>query len=192
MRTAQELFDISAKHLLTQGKQAATEAGECKYRGPDKTMCAVGCLIPEHEYHPLMEGSVIHLIRDGVLTPERLSEFQTHLELLRDLQRVHDTGRKPDEDGVGAPKFGPERWRECLAAVADKYGLSKAVLATKRYVGWVVKYINEIDGTDRGYRSLDIGDSTRTVYQTRAEAERVKATNPIGRRIFRVFVRVPA
>ena len=55
--TQQEIFDTVLAHLRKQGKASMSGADSCRYRGPDGTACAVGCLIPDELYDPLIEGA---------------------------------------------------------------------------------------------------------------------------------------
>lgn len=141
MRTAQELFTISATHLLKQGCRAETESENggygiggsgkvCCYRGPNNTMCAAGVLIPDSEYKPDMENkSVFGLIdRGDLLTDERKAEFVAHSGLLKDLQNVHDLSQKPGE--WCSAQRPVDLWRECLEAVASAHGLQMPEIAT--------------------------------------------------------------
>jgi hypothetical protein len=88
----QTIFNTVVRHLAKQGKRAVTveEDGSglcvevCKYRGPNGTKCAAGCLLKDSEYDPDMEGKPVGLIK----LPKRL---QPHEELLHRLQQAHDT-----------------------------------------------------------------------------------------------------
>lgn len=106
--TAQEVFDTVAKHLLAQGARASADNGECLYRGPNGTKCAVGCLLADEEYNSDMEGNSVW----GIELPERL---KVHAGLLSDLQALHDGS-------------SPETWKAELAHFAKVEGLSCAVL----------------------------------------------------------------
>ena len=53
--TKQEVFDKVATHLLTQNKRSLEDTS-CVYRAKDGSMCAAGCLIPDEEYTPALEG----------------------------------------------------------------------------------------------------------------------------------------
>lgn len=113
--TAQEVFDTSASWLLKQGKKS--EDRFCLYRGPDNTACAVGCLIQDDEYKPSMDDringdtSLSHIYELGLL-PKRL---HPHIELLSDLQDVHDT-------------VDVDLWPDVLLYVAKNYRLNTSVL----------------------------------------------------------------
>jgi hypothetical protein len=113
--TAQEVFETVARHLLTQGRQSINAKGHCAYRGAEGRMCAVGCLITDDEYAPVMDegndGSVLGLQYKRLL-PERLVG---HVDLLTDLQRLHDAGASGT-------------WRERLTKLAHAHGLAMPVL----------------------------------------------------------------
>lgn len=97
--TIQEVFDRVVSHLLTQKKPSYSAGGGCAYRGADGLMCAVGCLIPDNLYNPLMDTSdstdiesvikrfgMIDLF-DFKVTDCSDDEF---ISLLDDLQSIHD------------------------------------------------------------------------------------------------------
>ena len=105
-----------ATHLAAQRGQAVSADKACRYRGDGGRMCAVGCLIPDEEYDPEMEGSSaddvfaewpealeaigidstyapevmtgIQAYHDGV-TATGIPDYETRLEEFKD---------KPDED----------------------------------------------------------------------------------------------
>lgn len=107
--TGQEIFDSVLAHLRKQGKASVNDVDDmelCQYRGPDGTSCAVGCLIPDELYDPLIENvSSIQIMeghlpygreRDGPkLLPimARIADHlgAEHLPLLSRLQTAHDT-----------------------------------------------------------------------------------------------------
>jgi len=92
IRSRQELFDIMATHLMTQGTRSVNpDSAVCLYRGPNGTKCAVGVLIPDDEYDEDMEnekaGAVAaHFIKDSDLR----QEFQNNFALMQDMQQLHD------------------------------------------------------------------------------------------------------
>ena len=78
----------------------------CRYRGPDGTACAVGCLIPDELYDPLIENVSSTQImagltpfgreRDGPKLRPIMARISKHLgaenePLLGSLQRAHDS-----------------------------------------------------------------------------------------------------
>lgn len=119
----QETFNRVVRHLLTQGKKAIYEAEDgpaCAYRGADGTKCAIGCLIPDSFYLPVFEGNAPGLDKYASTVGKMLAvaagaESQEDVNLLRELQHVHDT-----ED--------PELWPGRLRRVAADYGLTTEVV----------------------------------------------------------------
>lgn len=108
--SAQEVFNIMYKHLLTQNKrctiaiESETEA-RCRYRGPDGLKCAAGCLIPDEEYNISMENvGWIGLTNRGQVPRE-------HRDLILDAQMIHDW-------------VEPEDWKAELEKLAAKYELT--------------------------------------------------------------------
>lgn len=85
--TNQELFDTCLNHLRKQGKRSVNSTGDCLYRAPDGSMCAVGALIPDDKYSPDFENrSVGHA---PVYEAAGLTTYQ--VPLARDIQRaMHD------------------------------------------------------------------------------------------------------
>jgi hypothetical protein len=88
--TNQEIFDIVAKHLLTQNEKSIRKnsntrtQGVCAYRGDNGCKCAAGVLIPDEHYLKDMEGHSWFRLISKDLVP---SEFQ---HLIRALQSLHD------------------------------------------------------------------------------------------------------
>lgn len=120
----QEIFDKVATHLIAQGEQSlgywAAKAGSgqgCAYRGVDGTMCAAGCLIPDDEYAPEFEGMPWDCIAQEVPSFAN-APFEVH-HLISSLQGVHDYEKYWET---------PERLKEALFDVANRYGLSVDVL----------------------------------------------------------------
>lgn len=102
---AQEVFDKVVTHLRTQGCQAFDPDNGCVYRGPNGTKCAVGCLIPDKEYTPQMEGQNVSAFVIGKFfdVSDNLSKLiKNHYDLLVELQRAHDDRRAwfKNEDGI--------------------------------------------------------------------------------------------
>ncbi len=88
----QEIFTHVATHLLEQNERAEEHSGcssVCKLRVKqvnNKTLaCAVGCLIPDDDYHPDMDED---MFADNL---ELQEYFPNHMHsLLENLQKVHD------------------------------------------------------------------------------------------------------
>ncbi len=109
----QEIFDKVSVHLLTQGKRALGDDGQrCKYRAPDGSKCAVGILIPDDAYDPVMEGHPSSALCMVAALPPF---FTTEGDLLSDLQVLHDCVK-------------PDMWPEYLHRMARHKGLSTTAM----------------------------------------------------------------
>jgi hypothetical protein len=101
--TEQEVFDLVANHLLTQGTQSLglDNFGDetCVYRGTNNTKCAAGVLIPDEHYTQKMETNGWKSLIDTGLVP---SDFA---DLISELQSIHDMHK-------------PIRWKEKLEELA--------------------------------------------------------------------------
>lgn len=110
--TDQEAFDTVTHHLLTQMEKSML-LGRCRYRGRAGLKCAVGCLIPDEDYSPMLEGKDIPTLQSLELFPMSLHGLK--LELLVDLQLIHDGCE-------------PEKWHGRLSEIAGKHGLNATAL----------------------------------------------------------------
>jgi len=123
--TLQEVYDIVAQHLLTQGAvalQTLPHGGvACAYRGDNGLKCAIGALIPDHLYCPELEGKgpVAALADIGLLNVNDLSNPSTLAltQLLILLQRAHD-----DAQGLYPHEVVPF-WKRRLAEIAERFEL---------------------------------------------------------------------
>lgn len=127
---AQAIFNAVATHLFRQGKPAYSfDEHACMYRTPDGLKCAVGCLIPDELYTPLMEFQAAgNLITYASVRGYQLPEFiEANARLLRELQEVHDD---PDNchDADRSKGFNTERLIARLTRVATKHKLDTSVL----------------------------------------------------------------
>lgn len=88
----QQVFDKVALHLLKQNKRSEESAnGACLYRGPNGTMCAVGCLIPDELYDSSTEETSAHYVITGDDRLQKLFEPDvTRNFFLGKLQSIHD------------------------------------------------------------------------------------------------------
>lgn len=111
--TDQQVFDTVAKHLLTQNVRAIDEYG-CKYRGPNNTKCAAGCLIPDEEYTEELEDQGWGLFVNNT-TGEAIPCSDAHYELISHLQHVHDEYPVCD-------------WKRKLIDVANEHNLNYDVV----------------------------------------------------------------
>lgn len=87
MMTNREAFDTVKTHLLTQMEKSRGELGDtCMYRGTNGRKCAIGCLIPDNEYHPSLEGAAVSSLKLKCL--QGLDR-----KMLSRLQSIHDIYR---------------------------------------------------------------------------------------------------
>lgn len=111
--TAQQVFDQVARHLLNQNRRSAVsndqQHNSCRYRGPNDTKCAAGCLIDDAEYTHDMEGCSWTQMVAHRIAPS------AHQFLITALQIAHDS-------------FPPTSWRSRLQLVARVHGLNTDVL----------------------------------------------------------------
>lgn len=109
--TDQEVFDIVARHLLTQGRRALW--GEaCAYRTPEGDRCAIGALIPDEVYKLEWEGCAGAKLYEY---PELHQYLPRTRALATALQSIHDISF-------------PDRWRIDLRAAAAVFGLNTRAL----------------------------------------------------------------
>ncbi len=128
--TPQEIFDVVAKGLLTQGRPAMTSDGTCVYRAEDGLRCGFGMIIPDRCYQDSMESKSAH----NVLTEYAcMRPLKAHESLIQGLQGVHDNwaGSVRREGGaenaVGYPMHHTEAVKNLirrLYRLAGKYGLT--------------------------------------------------------------------
>jgi hypothetical protein len=87
-----DIFKYVVDHLRKQGCQSLVDhEGNCAYRGKGGAMCAVGVLIADDEYDPTWEGSGIdQLVEKSLLPPPLMERIKQNLEMLIDLQNLHD------------------------------------------------------------------------------------------------------
>lgn len=100
MLTNEEISKKIRDHLTQQKAQSLRYGGglttECAYRGIDGKMCAVGVLLADEDYNPVMESCGIGrcdsdprwvLLRDALT-----ARYGTHIDfcMLAEWQRYHD------------------------------------------------------------------------------------------------------
>lgn len=133
--TEREVFDKIKTHLLTQMSKSMLDNGErCAYRGYNGRMCAIGCLIPDEDYKPIMEMATMNSVKtmngmwvsaagawckdtqgstSASLLADALNKQEIPISLhpvLRQLQTVHDQ-HEPEEwpfllDDLERDRFG--------------------------------------------------------------------------------------
>lgn len=95
-KTAQEVFDQAAVHMLTQKEKSndPQRPSRCLYRNPNGLKCAAGALIADHEYFEVMDktgqSGWYSLVDRGTVTA-------THKLLIANLQSAHDNFNTLDE-----------------------------------------------------------------------------------------------
>ncbi|MGQ7794436.1 hypothetical protein ACUN0C_18680 [Faunimonas sp. B44] len=107
----QEAFDFVVRHLFKKGRPAMNQEGDCLYRAPDGTKCAVGCLIPDHLYDRSLEDNSVRFL------PRKILDQLPDVNLLGDLQDVHDSAWSTRAT-----------LRDRLSVVADKFDLNTDAL----------------------------------------------------------------
>lgn len=104
----QEIFDQVAKHLLTQNAPAAyfNQDGDrnCLYRTFDGGKCAVGCLIADDEYSPVIENLGMRGLAK-VLDPLRFCEIPGYLNTHETQVRDAAALRGWSNAGLSTPQY---------------------------------------------------------------------------------------
>lgn len=102
LTTPQAVFDYVVNHLRKQDIPSTDKEGKCLYRSstPNDTVlsCAVGVLIPDKFYYKSLEGIHVSYLEealragfpDDAEVVEFVSFLNKHVDLLSQLQRVHD------------------------------------------------------------------------------------------------------
>ncbi len=120
----QEIFDRAATHLLKQMKKS-TRNDTCLYRGPRKTSCAIGCLIPDELYSKEFEGRAVGAFLVKVINAanydeetlekamgiNKLLNVSKQENFLAQLQYIHDDHQPPI-------------WKDKLIEFAKRYKLN--------------------------------------------------------------------
>lgn len=126
--TYQEIFDRSAKHLLTMKGRSVDEGGRCLYNKEPKGGCAVGVLLFGRTYEFALEvdgpefsscvQGLLNVISDNGHRCPVVNK--NNLAILQSLQAVHDFKGSWNDDKFVAITG--------LFRIADDYGLSTEVL----------------------------------------------------------------
>lgn len=138
MLDKQLIFDIVAKHLLTQNSRSL-DRGLCCYRNPNGRRCAIGVLISDEVYSPMFEGDgVIDLLvrRDQQYQNERQQAYDKLREWFDKTYGYVDHQRKDDVDFLveiqrlhDSEGTSIDEWPLALAALAGKYGLDWRIVS---------------------------------------------------------------
>lgn len=105
--TAQQVFEKSARHLLTQKECSflSRSSMSCAYRGEGGKQCAAGPFISDKEYKEEMEG------RGWSKVANAFGLSKNHAPLVGSLQCIHDD-------------CSPSEWRDELIILGEKENLS--------------------------------------------------------------------
>ncbi len=112
----QEIFTKVATHLLTQNAKSLANS-ICAYRGDNGLKCAVGVLIADEHYSPMLEGmstrynEVICAVRSSIGRALTADEWW----LISRFQEIHDSS-------------SPEHWHDEIYSVASNLGLEMPVI----------------------------------------------------------------
>ena len=101
LKTDRDVFEFIKNHLLTQGQRSIMEdEATCAYLGTDGKKCAVGALIREDIYHSSIEEKPVNhsLVRSAVT--KSVPNWIINLELLGELQSIHDNANEYDWEMV--------------------------------------------------------------------------------------------
>ncbi|SKB51182.1 hypothetical protein [Luteibacter sp. 22Crub2.1] len=110
--TAQQVFEQSAKHLLKQNEKCIS-GSSCAYRGPAGA-CAAGALLSDADA-ALVKAEGMNEGAGWGAVVHRLGASSAHLELIEDLQYVHDGS-------------APAHWRPALRVVAAQHRLDSSFM----------------------------------------------------------------
>lgn len=111
MPSLQETFDIVVTNLRRQGcrSEGSSPLGKaCLYRGPNDTKCAAGHLIPDDQYDPKMENT---MVQRNTMVGQCILAMGYNLTFVGELQNIHDY------DDIGSWEL---RW-ERLAQTHDLF-----------------------------------------------------------------------
>lgn len=122
------------KALMAEGTEEAEDKASlmqtCLYRGPDNTMCAVGCLIPDPLYRPeSMEGRSASYVIDEIVKrhgerEQLLLGWPRYTALITQLQCVHDEYMPRADDDPGNGVRSLTQAAIGMQSVAEKFGLT--------------------------------------------------------------------
>jgi len=121
----QELFDMSARHIIAQGKQSARYnegTGSCVYSGSG--CAAAPFILPEMRAMADGFGAWRVLVREE-LAPSHEATF------IRELQACHDNNawdRSKPRNPPAEPTAFLIGWRASMGRLAEKYNLNIAAL----------------------------------------------------------------
>jgi hypothetical protein len=120
--TKKEVYDLVVEHLLTQKERCVSDydESECLYRNESGLKCAVGALIPDNIYRPIIEHGDLRSSNDGPDENDAALQMtlicqgvtEKHFPMLNALQDLHD-------------KHMPEDWIEELKPIRKRFNVKK-------------------------------------------------------------------
>ena len=102
--TGQEVFNMSANHLLKQNEMCSTDDDGCLYRDDNGNKCAAGVFLSDDEGYRFNVGL------GWINVAQSLGQTE-HDALICDLQNIHDDNHV-------------DIWPELLKNLAEKVGLT--------------------------------------------------------------------
>jgi hypothetical protein len=104
--TEQEVADYTIGKLLEQGYASLDMDGNCVYRGPEGSKCAIGWLIPDDAYDPNMDAYNANGVTDVTnkyfrKNEDELCAFDLRIQFLSELQVLHDNALSGVKDAMG-------------------------------------------------------------------------------------------
>lgn len=116
----QMIYDKVRKHLLRQGVRSYNEYEDtCLYRGPNRTRCAIGCLVPFRVSMNRAEGLRVGALRGCSDIVDALKKYEIYwdnmgdIAFLMELQDIHDCTK-------------PTAWKKELKAFAKTHNLKES------------------------------------------------------------------
>jgi len=122
VRTNQEIFTNVVTNLLKQNAKSEgimpSGSISCAYRGKNGMKCAAGWELPDEHYNPEFENLTVYIplssltgVNQLVLKFRELGYTDDNLQLLRDLQYIHDQKE-------------PYLWKGYFSDIAKEYHLT--------------------------------------------------------------------
>ena len=117
MNLFQEHFNIAYLAVIKQGKPAVNDLGNCVYRAPDGSKCALGHLIKDEDYKKEMDSNN-GLDANSVIKDFELKDFDNSTNFYSCLQSCHDCAHDGDPDNFII------KFKQLMAFLARDFGLT--------------------------------------------------------------------
>lgn len=121
----QTLFNMAVQHLVRQDQASMLDDDPtvCAYRGEGCTKCAVGYLVSDSNYTERMEEKPCDeaVVLDALENTLNAELSDTHVQMLIDLQRLHDNQYHKMLDNPEHSTI--ELFVKRVQAIAGEYGL---------------------------------------------------------------------